>query len=71
MIQKNHKIILLFILFLIYSCNNSEQKTLSSKTRIINSTTANMALIPEGMFQTCLYGRHLNKSRAKVFRRCF
>ena len=51
MILKFNKITLLFILFFVCSCNNSEQTPLSSKTKINDSATAEMVLIPEGMFQ--------------------
>ena len=51
MILKFNKITLLFILFSVCSCNNSEQIPLSSKKKINDSATAEMVLIPEGMFQ--------------------
>lgn len=51
MIQEKNKIILCLFLFFIYSCSNSEQKSLDSKIKINIPTTAEMVLIPEGIFQ--------------------
>ena len=51
MILKNKQIAILFIIFFIYSCSDSEQNPLSSKMKINKSAPANMVLIPEEKFQ--------------------
>jgi len=65
MILKFNKITLLFILFSVCSCNNSEQTPLSSKTKINDSATAEMVLIPEGMFQMGSDNKTSNNSDEK------